>query len=120
MLLGQVWPDHDRRGMNARSIGRYTLGMPATTTKLTVSLPNDLLARADQLLVHPGEGRSSLITRVLTAAVRAAEEAAIDADYERAYPDDFTSSEEQQRTFAALERAQAEAMRAQLGIEGHG
>jgi hypothetical protein len=106
--------------MNARSIGRYTLGMPATTTKLTVSLPKDLLARADQLLVRPGEGRSSLITRVLTAAVRAAEEAAIDADYERAYPDDFTCGEEQQRTFAALERAQAEAMRAQLGIEGHG
>ena len=51
--------------MNARRIGRYTLGMPATTTKLTVSLPNDLLARADQLLVRPGEGRSSLITRVL-------------------------------------------------------
>ncbi len=57
----------------------------ATTTKLSVSLPNALLARADHLLTRPGEGRSALLARVLREAVRAAEEAQIDAEYERAY-----------------------------------
>jgi len=56
-----------------------------TTTKLSITLPNTLLARADQVLARPGEGRSSLLTRVLDDAVRAAEEAAIDAEYDRAF-----------------------------------
>ena len=66
-------------------IARYTSGVPATTTKLSVSVPNELLARADKLLAQPGEGRSALLTRVLDAAVRAAEDAAIDAQYDRAF-----------------------------------
>jgi hypothetical protein len=60
------------------------VGVSPTTTKLSISVPNDLLARADKLLAQPGEGRSALLTRVLEQAVCAAEEAAIDAQYDRA------------------------------------
>ena len=59
----------------------------STTTKLSVSLPRALLARADEVLGRPGEGRSAMFARLLDAAVRAAEEAEIDAEYERAYRD---------------------------------
>jgi len=93
--------------------------MPITTTKLTISVPTTLLERAEKL-GQPGEGRSTLITRLLDDAVRAAEEAAIDAEYERAYPDDFTWSDEQQRLHAGLDKAQAEAMRAQLSAKRNG
>jgi enoyl-CoA hydratase/carnithine racemase len=56
-----------------------------TATKLSVSVPSELLARAERVLARPGEGRSALITRLMAEAVRAAEEAEIDAAYERAY-----------------------------------
>ena len=55
-----------------------------TSTKLSISVSAELLARADQLLARPGEGRSSLIARLLSQALRAAEEADIDAAYDRA------------------------------------
>ncbi len=64
------------------------------TTKLSVSLPSELLARADRVLTRPGEGRSSLLARVLDEAVRTAEEAEIDAEYERAYREHPIPSEE--------------------------
>jgi hypothetical protein len=72
--------------------------MPPTTTKLSISVPKELLARADKFLAQPGEGRSALLTRVLGEAVRAAEEAAIDAQYERAYRDHPISQEDLDRT----------------------
>jgi metal-responsive CopG/Arc/MetJ family transcriptional regulator len=56
-----------------------------TVVKLSVSVPGELLRRAEQLLAGAGEGRSALITRVLAQAVRAAEEAEIDAAYDQAY-----------------------------------
>jgi len=55
-----------------------------TSTKLSISLSSELLARADQTLARPGEGRSALIARVLAQALRAADEAEIDAAYDRA------------------------------------
>ena len=66
----------------------------ATTTKVSVSLPSELLARADRVLTRPGEGRSSLLARVLDEAVRVAEEAEIDAEYERAYREHPITPEE--------------------------
>ena len=56
-----------------------------TSTKLSISLPEDLLKRADLVLSRPGEGRSALIARVLSQAIREAEDAEIDAAYERAF-----------------------------------
>ena len=55
-----------------------------SSTKLSISVPAELLERADQLLTRPGEGRSALITRVLAQAIHIAEEAEIDAAYDRA------------------------------------
>jgi hypothetical protein len=55
-----------------------------TSTKLSISVPTELLVRVDQLLARPGEGRSALIARLITQALRAAEEAEIDAAYDRA------------------------------------
>lgn len=59
-----------------------------------------------------------MLTRVLDDAVRAAEEAEIDAEYARAYPDGFEWSDEQKRLHAAMDELQAEAMRSQLGLNG--
>ena len=36
-----------------------------SSTKLSISVPSELLERADQLLTRPGEGRSGLMARVL-------------------------------------------------------
>ena len=55
-----------------------------SSTKLSISVSTELLARADQLLARPGESRSALIARLLSQALRAAEEADIDAAYDRA------------------------------------
>jgi metal-responsive CopG/Arc/MetJ family transcriptional regulator len=76
-----------------------------TATKLSVSLPAELLVRADQVLTRPGEGRSALITRVLAQAVRAAEEAEIDAAYERAYARQPITQEDLERTDAMARAA---------------
>ena len=78
--------------------------MPTTTTKLSISVPNELLARAEKLLAQPGEGRSALLTRLLDEAVRAAEEAAIDAQYERAFREHPVTQADLDRT-RALARA---------------
>jgi len=90
----------------------YTDGMPRTT-KVSVSLPNALLARADAILGRPGEGRSALFARVLDEAVRAAEEAEIDAEYERAYAERPISDEEK-RVHEAMLRLSVEALRGDL------
>jgi metal-responsive CopG/Arc/MetJ family transcriptional regulator len=74
------------------------------TTKLSVSLPSILLARADQVLGRPGAGRSAMFARVLDEAVRVAEEAEIDAEYERAYRDRSIGDEER-RTLDAFTNA---------------
>ena len=74
--------------------------MPHTTTKLSISVPTDLLGRADKVLAKPGEGRSALMTRLLGEAVRAAEEAAIDAQYERAYREHPITPQDLDRTRA--------------------
>ena len=70
------------------------------STKLSISLPDDLLRRADRVLTRPGEGRSALLARILDKAVREAEEAEIDAAYDLAF-------ERRPVTAADLERANA-------------
>ena len=59
--------------------------MATNTTKLSISLPTELLTRADRVLARPDEGRSALLARVLKDAVRAAEDAEIDAEIELAF-----------------------------------
>jgi metal-responsive CopG/Arc/MetJ family transcriptional regulator len=87
--------------------------MSTTTTKVSVSLPSSLLARADALLGRPGEGRSALFARVLNEAVNVAEEAEIDAEYERAYREHpFTDQE--RRVHEAMLRLSVEALRDDL------
>jgi metal-responsive CopG/Arc/MetJ family transcriptional regulator len=83
------------------------------TTKVSVSLPSSLLARADEVLGRPGEGRSALFARVLDEAVRAAEEAEIDAEYERAYAE-HPFTEEENRVHEAMSRLSVEAIRNDL------
>ena len=75
------------------------------STKLSISLPTDLLARADHLLARPGEGRSAWIARVLTDALHAAEEAEIDAAYERAYREHPVTQADLDRTNATARAA---------------
>lgn len=77
----------------------------ASTVKLSISLPSDLLDRAEQVLARPGEGRSHLFARVLREALHAAEEAEIDAEYERAYGDPPFSEEERRLRNAFTEAA---------------
>ena len=74
------------------------------STKLSISLPSELLERAHKTLAHPGEGRSALIARVLARALREAEEAEIDAAYERAYYEHPITQQDLQRS-DALARA---------------
>ena len=76
-----------------------------TSTKLSVSLPSELLERVDQILARPGEGRSALIARVLAQAVRVAEEAEIDAAYDRAYRVHPVTPEDLERTDAIARAA---------------
>jgi metal-responsive CopG/Arc/MetJ family transcriptional regulator len=79
------------------------------TTKVSVSLPSALLARADEVLGRPGEGRSALFARVLDEAVRTAEEAEIDAEYERAYAQ-HPITDEENRVHEAMLRLSVEAV----------
>jgi metal-responsive CopG/Arc/MetJ family transcriptional regulator len=93
----------------------YTIGM-STTTKLSISLPKSLWARA-AILSRPGEGRSAVIARLLDAAVRAAEEAEIDAEYERAYREHPIDSEER-RVLDAFTRASVRSLTRAPGPRG--
>lgn len=77
--------------------------MTRTTTKFSLSLPSELLEATDQHLVRPGETRSATIARVLREAIGAAEDAELDAEYARVFPNG-PSEVEQART-RALARA---------------
>ena len=81
------------------------------TTGVSVVLPSELLARADRVLARLGEGRSSLLARVLDEAVRAAEEAEIEAEYERGYRKHPITSEER-RVLDGFSRASARGLKA--------
>ena len=84
--------------------------MPSTTTKLSVSLPTELLTRAESVLARPSEGRSALLARVLRDAVRAAEDAAIDAEIKRAYAERPIEADER-RVLDAFTRASSRGRR---------
>ena len=82
--------------------------MSRTATKLSVSVPTTLYERATRLLGKPD---SALITRLLRDAVRAAEDADIDAQYDRAiaaHPE-YLSPEAVARTSAVAREAYASA-----------
>jgi hypothetical protein len=82
--------------------------MSRTATKLSVSVPTSLYERASRLLGKPD---SALITRLLKDAVRAAEDADIDAQYERAvaaHPE-YLSSDAQTRASAMARQAYSSA-----------
>jgi len=82
--------------------------MSSTATKLSVSVPTKLYERATRLLGKPD---SALITRLLKDAVRAAEDADIDAQYDRAiaaHPE-YLSPEAQAKTSAMARGAYASA-----------
>ena len=76
-----------------------------TSAKLSISLPSELLERADHLLTRPGEGRSALIARVLAEAICAAEQAEIDAAYERAFTRNPVNQADLDRTDAIARAA---------------
>jgi len=82
---------------------RHTSSVTKTTTKFSLSLPSELLAATDQHLVRPGETRSATIARVLREALRAAEDAELDAEYARVFPNG--PSEADQARARALSRA---------------
>jgi metal-responsive CopG/Arc/MetJ family transcriptional regulator len=64
------------------------------STKLSISLPTDLLDRAEARLQQPTETRSAFFARLLRQAIEAADEADIDAEYARAYADQpYTEAE---------------------------
>ena len=95
---------------------RYTIGM-SRTTKVSVSLPSSLLTRADEILGRPGEGRSALFARVLGEAVRAAEEAEIDAEYDRAYAE-HPIAQEERRVLDAFTKASVRSLYPEPGPRG--
>lgn len=76
-----------------------------SSAKLSISLPSQLLERADQLLARPGEGRSALIARVLGQAIRAAEEAELDAAYDQAFERNPVSPADLERSDALAQAA---------------
>ena len=56
-------------------------------TKLSISLPNGRLERADKVLTRADEGRSASIALVLAQTIREADEADTDAAYGHSYAD---------------------------------
>jgi len=76
-----------------------------------------LLTRADEILGRPGEGRSALFARVLGEAVRAAEEAEIDAEYEQAYAE-HPIAQEERRVLDAFTKASVRSLHPEPGLRG--
>ena len=70
---------------------------------MTVSLDVDLIARVERL-AQPDENRSALVARLLAQAARIAEDAEIDALYDRALAA-HPVTEEQQRALQQRARA---------------
>jgi len=89
----------------------------ARSFKFSISLPTELLARVDKLLARPGEGRNALFARVLGQAVRSAEDAEIDAEYERAYAEHPIAHEER-RVLDAFTKASVRSLYPEPGPRG--
>ena len=89
----------------------------ARSFKFSISLPTELLARVDKLLARPGEGRNALFARVLGEAVRAAEDAEIDAEYERAYAE-HPIAQEERRVLDAFTKASVRSLYPEPGPRG--
>ena len=68
-----------------------------------MSVPARVWAEAERLLGRPGETRSALVARVLDEAARAARDAEILAEYERAYSQHPETLEEQAAHRALVE-----------------
>jgi hypothetical protein len=67
-----------------------------TKRNVSLSIDTDLLDRAEQLS-QPGENRSALVERLLLSGIRAAEDAALDAAYDRALAAHPVSDAEQEQ-----------------------
>jgi metal-responsive CopG/Arc/MetJ family transcriptional regulator len=93
-----------------------------SVTKLSVSVPSQVWNEVERLLGRPGETRSALVARVLDQAARAARDAEIAAEYERAYHQQPETDEERalhealvegsRRRFAELDHLEAAHKRA--------
>ena len=89
----------------------------ASVTKLSISVPTRVWQDVERLFRRPGETRSALIARVLDHAARAARDAEIVAEYERAYRKQPETDDERavhsalletsRRRFAELDRQEA-------------
>lgn len=79
--------------------------MVATTTKISISLPTETLRRAERVLGRPHEGRSALLTRILTEAV----DRALDEQYAAGYRDQPVTPEEDAVLQQAARRGLADA-----------
>jgi hypothetical protein len=71
---------------------------------VSLSLDAQLLERAEQL-GEPGENRSALIERLLKTAIRVAEDAALDAAYDRALAAHPVTARQQQELRARANSA---------------
>ena len=63
-------------------------------TKVSVSLPNDVLADAERRLARPGENRSALFSRLLSSALRELDEREAEERYLRGYRQQPESDDE--------------------------
>lgn len=68
--------------------------MAGRTTRITVSLPSDLLEAAGNRLAREGEGTSALVRRLFEAALRDAEEQERVRQYMRGYQEAPQTDEE--------------------------
>jgi metal-responsive CopG/Arc/MetJ family transcriptional regulator len=64
------------------------------TSKVSLSVPSDVLADAERRLARPGESRSALFTRLLTSALREMEEREAEECYLRGYHQQPESEDE--------------------------
>jgi hypothetical protein len=65
-----------------------------TTTKVSLSLPGDVLADAERRLARPGENRSALFARLLISALRELDEREAEECYLRGYQQQPETEEE--------------------------
>ncbi|MBI4318476.1 MAG: hypothetical protein HY675_08305 [Chloroflexi bacterium] len=66
----------------------------ARASKITISLPNELIAAADARLAREGEGRSGMLRRLIEEALREVEEREKVESYIRAYREQPQTQEE--------------------------
>jgi metal-responsive CopG/Arc/MetJ family transcriptional regulator len=74
------------------------------TTKVSVSLPVEVLQQAEERLARPHESRSALMARVLADALQKLDEAEAEERYARSYSEK-PETEDERRVNGALARS---------------